>query len=403
MVSKKSNLNFIPIAKPFFDREEERLALEVIRSGWIAQGLKVEEFENKVAEYVGAKYAVAVSSGTTALHLALLILGISQGDEVIVPSFSFIATANAIVYCGGRPVFVDIDPKTYNINPDKIEEFIHKKYKFDSNKRILFNKKSGSCVKAIMPVHQFGLPCDMDKILEIATRYNLAVIEDAACALGAEYKGKKIGSIGQISCFSFHPRKVITTGEGGMITTDNKNYVQKAIMLRNHGALISSSAHKYIKRIRSEKYLQLGYNYRMTDMQAALGIAQISKLKTIIEKRNSIAARYDSAFRNIENVIIPRIAKYSVSVYQSYILWIKNDSRINRDHLIKKLKQSNISTRPGNQAIHLEPFYLKHFGKRYLPQTVKAARQTISLPIFPHLTKVEQDYIIFKVLECLKN
>ncbi len=384
MVSDKSNLKIIPIAKPYFDSEEERLVLKTVRSGWIAQGRMVEEFEERLRRYVGARYAVSVSSGTTALHLALLISGIGPGDEVIVPSFSFIATANAVLYCGARPVFIDIDLKTYNIDPEMIGAFIKRRCRFDAGKKAVIDKETGARVKAIMPVHQFGLPCDIDAISKIAREYGLAVIEDAACAIGSSYKGKRIGGGRNIVCFSFHPRKVLTTGEGGAIVTDNKSCAEKAMALRNHG----------MRKAPIEDYVMLGYNYRLTDLQAAIGIAQISKVHEILKKRVYLAERYNRAFKTIDSLKIPHIPSYGVTNYQSYVIRIGEDSFYSRDNLIKELSKKGICARRGNTAIHLQAIYKKITKGLRLPNTEKAASQTMALPIFFGMTKDEQDRVI---------
>lgn len=388
MVSKKSNMSqYIPIAKPYLDYREEALVSGVLKSCWISQGKKVEEFESRVAEYTGAEYAVAASSGTTALHTALIVSGVGQNDEVIVPSFSFIATANAILYCNARPIFIDIDPGTYNVNPENINKFIEKECKFDLKKRTLFNRQTGACVKAIMPVHQFGLPCDMNEILHIARKFNLAVIEDAACALGSRYKNMMIGSLGNITCFSFHPRKILTTGEGGMLVTNNKRYAQKAKALRNHGLYLNKGAR--------ESYPFLGFNYRLTDLQAAMGLAQMEKLREILYKRQAIARYYDEAFKKLSYLQTPHIPAYAVTNYQSYVIQLKDNFLISRDDVIRALTKKGISVRRGNTAIHLQPLYRKRKFK--LPNTEKAALNTIALPIFYGMTKKEQDYVIDKI------
>jgi len=391
MVSKKSDLKVIPIARPYLCKEEEGEALEVIRSGWIAQGAKVEEFEAKIAEYTGAKYAIATSSGTTALYLALLVLGIGKGDGVIVPSFSFIATANTILYCEAEPVFIDIDSKTYNIDPQKIQEYIEKECKFDVRKGLLFDLKTGASVRAIMAVHQFGLPSDMDRIFKIARNYNLAVLEDAACALGSRYKNRMIGTISEMACFSFHPRKVLTTGEGGMIVTDNKVYAKKAMALRNHGI------GKHL-----QKYDFLGYNYRLTDIQAGIGLAQILKLSDFLKKRKEIAAYYDAALKNVCNIKSPYMPAYAVSNYQSYVVKIEKPLLFSIADLVKKMIKKGISVKKGNAAIHLQPFYKKRRIFK-LPETEHAELSTIALPIFYQMTQKEQRYVIDNLLSLTRK
>src|SRR6266571_1819518 len=277
----------IPITKPCFGEEEERAVVQVLRSGWVVQGPKVAEFERLVAEYVGVRQAVATSSCTTALHLALTLRGIGAGDEVIIPSFTFIATANAVHYTGATPVFVDIDPQTYNIDPDCIEAAITPR------------------TKAIMPVHQIGLAADMDRINTIAQRHGLVVIEDAAPALGAMYKSKQVGSLGNPTCFSFHPRKVITSGEGGMIVTDDDTLAERARTLRAHGMSLSDLARHQAQSVVIEEYHDVGYNYRLSDLHAAVGIEQMKRLDFMLAQRKRVAHLYNEAFADLEGVQLP--------------------------------------------------------------------------------------------------
>jgi len=391
MVSRKPDLKHIPIARPYLCKEEEKEALEAIRSGWIGQGAKVEEFERRVAGYIGVKYAVATSSGTTALHLALLLLGIGKADEVIVPSFSFIATANAVVYCGAEPVFIDINADTYNIDPEKIRQFIEEECRFDSRKRILFNTRTGARVRAIMPVHQFGLPCDMDRIFKIAGRYNLAVLEDAACALGSRYKNKMIGAIGELTCFSFHPRKILTTGEGGMLVTNSRKCAEEARALRNHGI-----------GARLQKHIFLGYNYRLTDLQAGIGAAQMLKLPKILERRKTLAAYYNRAFTEAGGIKIPHIPHYASPNYQSYVIRIEKDVSFSTAGLVERLMRKGISVRQGNTAIHLQPFYKKKKVFN-LPETERAELSTLALPIFYEMTHNEQDRVISSLVSLMRK
>ncbi|MBD3180946.1 aminotransferase class I/II-fold pyridoxal phosphate-dependent enzyme [Candidatus Poribacteria bacterium] len=371
----------IPITKPFFSEAEEKIAASSIRSGWVAQGPKVAEFEEVFAEYVDAKYAVAVSSGTTALHLAMILVGVDDKDEVICPSYSFIATANSIAYAGAKPVFVDIDPETYNIDPDKIKSAITPK------------------TKAIMPVHQIGLSADMDPIMEIARKHNLEVIEDAACAVGAEYKGNKIGSISSLSCFSFHPRKVITTGEGGMITTNSQEYNEKAKSLRAHGASVSSvDRHKGKGKI-YEQYADLGYNYRMTDIQGGIGIEQMKKLEYILERRRSLAEFYNKTLADIDFIHTPYVPEYSTHTYQSYSLRLDKDCKLDRDDIIQRMADMGVSCRRGIPPIHLEPYYRSLLGNLSLPITENVSRRSFFLPLYPSMTDDEQIYVI----DCLRK
>lgn len=371
----------IPLQKPYFDKKEEKALAQVLRSGWVTQGPKVEEFEEAVKNYIGAKYAIATTSATTALFLSLHALGIGEGDEVIVPSFSFIATANVVVHSGATPVFADIDSKTYNIDPDKIEEKITKK------------------TKAIIPVDQVGLPCDLDKIFKIAKKYKLHVIEDAACALGSVYKGKKIGSFGEVACFSFHPRKAITTGEGGMIVTNDKQLADKLRILRHQGMSVSDVKRHKAKKVIRESYPMIGYNFRMTDIQGAVGVEQMKKLPMILKRRAQLAKYYTKRFSNSKNIIVPFIPKGYIHNFQSYIIRVHPNAKITRDKLMQKLLNVGISTRIGVMAAHLERPYRKMYPKLLLPETEEATYKTIILPLYYHMRKGEQNFIIEKVLE----
>ena len=374
---------YIPISKPYFNKNEEKALSDVIKSGWVMQGPMVSEFEEKFAQYVGTKYAVAVSSGTAALHLSLLALGIGEGDEVIIPSFSFIATANAVAHCGASPVFIDIDQRTYNISPEKIEEYLAG-----------VSKKKNKKVKAIMPVHQLGMPADMDYIIAIAKKHSLHIIEDAACALGSEYKGRKVGSIGEISCFSFHPRKIITTGEGGMITTNDKRIAEKARLLRNHGMTISAHERNKKVMIKKEEYPLVGYNYRMTDLQGAIGLVQMEKLEYILNKRRAIARRYNSLLEKIEWLERPYVPEYANPNYQSYIVRVKEGGFKIRNHIISKLIGSGISCKAGVQAIHMEKCYREKYKGDRLINTERAFYSTMLLPLYSELKEHEQDKVV---------
>jgi dTDP-4-amino-4,6-dideoxygalactose transaminase len=372
----------IPITKPYFGEEEKQLVSKVINSGWVSQGPKVAEFEERFAEYVGAKYAVATTSCTTALHAALSVSGVGRGDEVIVPSLSFIATANVVVHCGATPVFVDIDPETCNIDAIKIEEAITEK------------------TKAIMPVHQMGLPADLDPIKKIADKYNLIVIEDAACAIGSEYKGKRIGSHGNTACFSFHPRKVITTGEGGMITTNDPGIAERLRRFRHHGMSVSDIERHMANKIIIETYPELGYNYRMTDMQAAMGIEQLKRLPFIIEKRREIAGIYDKELSKIPHIKVPKVPSYAFHNYQSYWIELLMSAPVDRNTLMSKLLEKGIATRRGIMAIHMETCY-KGYSRMPLLNTEKITMNTILLPLYPTLSVEEHLFIINSIKEIL--
>lgn len=373
----------IPVTKPYFTEDEERAAAEAIRSGWVVQGPRVREFERRVAEYTGARYALATSNCTTALHLALLALGIGPGDEVLVPSYTFIATANSVLYAGATPVFVDIDARTYNVDPAQLEAAITPR------------------TRAIMPVHQIGLAADIDAIHAVAARHNLIVIEDAATIMGGTYKGRRIGAHSPAVCFSFHPRKAITTGEGGMVTTDDPAVAGKVEMLRSHGANISDLARHQAGTVVIEQYPVLGYNYRMTDIQGAIGVEQMKKLDWILGRRRAVAATYNAAFADLGCLETPYAPPYAPHTYQSYCLRVRADSPRTRDEIMAEMQAAGIATRRGVMAIHLEPYYRERFGTISLPVTEAATRTTLLLPIYAQMTEADQDTVIRRLRELL--
>jgi perosamine synthetase len=372
----------IPITKPDLGEEEKNLVAQVIDSGWVSQGPKVAEFEEIFADYVGARFAVATTSCTTALHAALLVRGIGPGDEVILPSLSFIATANSVLYCGAKPVFVDVDPGTCNIAVQKIEEAITEK------------------TRAIMPVHQMGLPVDLDPIKTIAEKNMLLVIEDAACAIGSEYRDAKIGGHGNIACFSFHPRKIITTGEGGMITTDDEKIAERLRRFRHHGMSVSDIERHTANTVIIETYPELGYNYRMTDMQAAIGIEQMKKLRSILDARKLRANRYDKELGSIPHIRIPAVPPYARHNYQSYWIELLASAPVDRNTLMAKLLEKGIATRRGIMAIHREPCY-RDCAVACLPDTERLTDNTLLLPLYPRLSNEEQAYIIASIKDIL--
>jgi perosamine synthetase len=383
MSSVSTHMN-IPITKPMFGEEEERAVVEVLRTGWVVQGPKVAAFERLVADYVGVPEAVATSSCTTALHLALVLLGIGAGDEVIVPSFTFIATANVVLYTGATPVFVDIDPQTYNLDPDGVEAAIT------------------SRTKAIMPVHQIGLAADMDRLNAVAQRHGLVVIEDAAPALGATYKGKRVGGLGNATCLSFHPRKVITAGEGGMFLTADQALANRARILRTHGMSLSDLQRHHATSVAIEEYYDLGYNYRMSDLHAAVGIEQMKRLDFMLMRRKQIAARYHEAFADLDCVQLPFSSCNQPHSYQSYIIQLRPQAPKPREQVMQEMLEAGVATRRGVMAIHLEPYYRQRFPQVKLPVTEVAAQSTLLLPIYATMTDVEQEYVIDHLLRTLR-
>ncbi|WP_424494967.1 DegT/DnrJ/EryC1/StrS family aminotransferase [Salinimicrobium sp. GXAS 041] len=365
----------IPLAKPYLTVEEARAAYDTILSGWITQGPRVQEFEEKFATYTGAPYAVAVSNCTTALHLSMIVAGVGPMDEVICPSLSYIATANAIKYVGATPVFADVLKTSNNLDPVETE------------------KKITSKTKAILLVHQLGMPADIEAFQELCGKYRLQLIEDAACAAGSQYKNKKIGSHSELVCFSFHPRKVISTGDGGMITTNRKDYYERLKLLRQHGMSVNDRVRHEADKLIFEEYLEVGYNYRMTDIQAAVGIHQLEKLDWIVKERRKIAAIYDEAFRHIPGVILPREEAGFYSNYQSYSVYLSKDFLIDRNTLMQGLLDAGIASRRGVMTIHREKAY-KQSEQDVLPVSEDVNDRSIILPLFVPMAPEEVQQVV---------
>ena len=367
----------IPISLPSMGKEEWEALKTPIESGWITQGPKVKEFETMFAERHKVKHALAVSNCTTALHLALIACGVTEGDEVIVPAFTWVATANAVMYCKAIPVFIDIDPLTFNMDVTQIKNKITSK------------------TKAIIPVHLFGLCADVDYIKENFT--DLKIVEDAACAAGAALKGKPSGSLGDIGCFSFHPRKSITTGEGGMLTTNNDSMAEHLDKLRNHGASISEEQrHHGPKPYILPAFDMVGYNYRMTDLQGALGTVQMKKLDLFIDERQGWADYYSEHLKDITWLRTPRVPEGYKHGWQSYVVFIdEKKSPLKRNDMMEVLQQKGISTRPGTHAVHMLGAYAKAFHQpEDFPGAFAADQYSMSIPLHNKMVKEDFDYII---------
>jgi dTDP-4-amino-4,6-dideoxygalactose transaminase len=374
-----SSVREVPFARPEFDDAEARAVAAVLATGWVSQGPQVAQFEALFAARVGAKHAVATTSCTTALHLALILAGVEPGDEVICPSYTFIATANAVLYAGATPVFADIDPQTWNIDPADALARVTRK------------------TKAIIPVHQVGLAADLDAFRPARER-GIAIVEDAACAIGSTYRGASVGSHGNLACWSFHPRKTISMGEGGMLTTDDAAAAERARQLRSFAASVSDHARHQAQGLVFEEYRELGYNYRMTDLQAAIGIEQLRKLDRLLARRKEIAARYNAAFRASDGIEAPAQPPFAEHAYQSYGIRLRPPAHIDRDALLQALIADGISCRRGIPPIHLEPLYAGRYGRASLPVTEAVAAQSLFLPIFASMTDEEQARVIDAVL-----
>ncbi len=363
----------IPVAEPDIGEDELKNVVEAVKSGWVSsKGPFIEEFEKGFSGYIGVKYGIATSNGTAALHLALMALEIKHEDEVIIPALTFASVANVVLYTGARPVFVDSHPEYWCINSSKLEEKINKR------------------TKAIIPVHLYGNPCNMDSIMKIAKDYDLYVIEDCAEAHGAEYKGKKVGTFGDIVCFSFYGNKIITTGEGGMCLTNNEDLAQKMKVLRDHGMDVKQ---RYWHEV-------VGFNYRMTNLQAALGVAQLEKIDSFIERKRKIAKIYGSFLKNVQGVVLHPEMPWAKNVYWLYSILVDDKSYgIDRDELIGKLAKNGVETRRFFYPIHIMPPYKKYAADCQFPVTEKLSLRGINLPSSVKLAEEE----IYKVAQLVNR
>jgi perosamine synthetase len=375
--------SMLPYGHQWIDEDDIAAVVEVLRSDWITQGPKIDEFERKVAEYCGAKYAVAMSSGTAALHAACSVAGISAGDEAITTPVTFAATANAIVYCGGRPVFADIREDTLNIDPREIE------------------KRLTPWTKAILPVDFAGHPADLDEIMAIARDRKLIVIEDSCHALGAEYRGRKTGSLADMTVFSFHPVKHITTGEGGMVLTNSRDFYEQLKLFRQHGIVRDTSAGQ-------PWYYEIpnpGYNFRLTDFQCALGISQLTKLDRFIARRREMAARYNQAFAEMKEIISPAEEEYVKAAYHIYGIQLQAEKlKASRQEVFEALREENIGVNVHYLPVHLHPYYQREFGHKRgdYPRAEAYYDRAITLPLFPGMSDEDMADVIKAVDKVIK-
>ena len=373
----------IPLARPWLGEEEAEAARRVILSGWVSQGPITAEFEQALAKTIGAVHAVATNAATSALHLALLISGLRPGDEVICPATTCMATANAICHAGAEPVFADVDPDTFNLDPTSVEDQI-----------------SGR-TRAILLVHQIGLPADLAAFESLAGRRGLVLVEDAATALGAKYAGRYLGAAGRLTCFSFHPRKIITTGEGGMLVTGSAEQAERARSLRSTGASISDFDRHHAKGVLQQVYQEVGFNYRLTDIQAAIGLVQLGRLELMLAERKAQAERYHLLLADVDEVQIPHVLAEAEPCWSSYCIKLRAGAAAHRDELIVQLAARGISCRRGIGPLYAEPYFRRHEPDLYLPGSEEVGRSTLFLPIFPGLTVEQQKSVVAALKDSL--
>jgi perosamine synthetase len=377
------------LTAPAFDEAEVALLRDCLDSGWVTQGPLTERFERLMAERHQARFAFATTSCTAALHLAMMALDIGHGDEVIVPAFTWVTTAHASEYVNARPVFVDVARDTYNIDPARLEGAVTPR------------------TRAIVAVHLFGLAAPMAEILDLAQRHGLAVIEDAACAIGTTYQGRAVGTLGDIGCFSFHPRKIVTTGEGGMAATDREDLADRLRSLRNHGAtgLPPASLEPHGPWTMAT-FDRLGFNLRFSDIQAAVGVAQMGKLDRLLRERRARAERYSTLLAEIQQLALPgRTGDAAGHTYQSYVVRVVDGDRRRRNEVMSHLAAQEIETRPGTHAVHRLGFYANKYGYRPadFPNAALCEDTTITLPIFPGMTDDDQDKVVDAVIDALRG